>query len=58
MSAADRKRKLAIRHAAGERRAQAYRALCWAEQQLDACTTDAMRARLLEETIRRAKEQG
>lgn len=53
-----RPRKDSIRQAAGERRAQAYRAIRWAEQQLGACTTDAMRARLLEETIRRSKEQG
>ena len=51
----DRARKDAIRQAAGERRRLAYRALCWAEQQLDTCNTDAMRARLLEEVIRRAK---
>lgn len=52
-----RARKDAIKQAAGERRAQAYRAIRWAEQQLGACTTDAMRARLLEETIRRANER-
>lgn len=51
----DRARKDSIRQVAGDRRRRAYRALCWAEQQLETCTTDAMRARLLEEAIRRAK---
>lgn len=53
-----RARKDAIRQAAGERKAQAYRAIRWAEQQMETCTSDAMLARLMEETIRRANEVG
>ena len=52
-----RARKDAIKQAAGERKAQAYRAIRWAEQQMETCTSDAMLARLLEETIRRANER-
>ena len=53
-----RARKDAIKQAAGERKAQAYRAIRWAEQQMEPCTSDAMLARLMEETIRRANEVG
>lgn len=53
-----RARKDAIKQAAGERKAQAYRAIRWAEQQMETCTSDAMLARLMEETIRRANEVG
>lgn len=49
-------RKDAIKQAAGERKAQAYRAIRWAEQQMETCTSDAMLARLMEETIRRAND--
>lgn len=52
-----RARKDAIKQAAGERKAQAYRAIRWAEQQMETCTSDAMLARLMEETIRRANER-
>ncbi|GGE26718.1 hypothetical protein SAMN05421774_11239 [Gemmobacter megaterium] len=52
----DRASKDTIRRRAGERRIRAYEALTWARQQPAACTTDAMRARLLEETIMRADE--
>ena len=53
-----RARKDAIKQAAGERKAQAYRAIRWAEQQMETCTSDAMLARIMEETIRRANEVG
>ncbi len=44
------------RSAIGRERKQIARAMAWAEEQASSCTTDAMRARLLEELLRRVAE--